>query len=131
MKVTIEDTYSFYYRKSDGYAMPCLVLRSKRGKINTKDIYEALESAGCDYTNQPFIQVHMVQEEAPASMYDDGDCIELFRVEDFYNDYEAQRNVPIEWKNFGGGSYKCPICENTLSHVDDYCSNCGQRIKRD
>ena len=63
----------------DIYDIPCLIVSCKRGKLNDREVYEALEK---DYYGQIFVHIVPVPEDVPTDLYEDGDVWLLYEPYD-------------------------------------------------
>ena len=63
----------------DYYGISCLKVFCKSGKLNDRDVYEALEH---DYPGCLYIKLVPLPEDVPTELYDDGDMWILYEPYD-------------------------------------------------
>ena len=54
----------------DHHGIACLKVSCKSGKLNDRDVYEAIEK---DWSGNMFVRLVPIPEEVPVELYDDGD----------------------------------------------------------
>ena len=126
MKARILDTYA-NRNNVDG----CIILSCSRGKLNTKDIYEGLNS--CRSAEGAYFQIYPVaDDELDPHYFDDGDQVILYPVDAFLGAW-GPRMVARDMIYSEDGKPMCPVCCNILPDDEDmeYCPYCGQALARE
>lgn len=65
-------------KEHDYLGNPMIVLRKKKGKINMKEAYEALES---EQIHGQFLLCVPAPEDVPVELYEEGDTWEIYEVD--------------------------------------------------
>lgn len=106
----------------------CLILKKPRGKFTDKEIAETLENY--PYADGCYVELHKNPSwygEIDPSLYDEGDVVVLYLVENFMQNQQATRAIPMILRP----NNECPLCGSEITQSDyDYCPYCGQKLKR-
>lgn len=94
------------YWDEDVDGVSCLVVQKKRGKLNEREVYEALEHK---YPGQKFMHLVEIMEEPPMDLYEEGDIWLL---------YEPEEAVKI----------LLPGTNLKITEDSDYCRHCGKPL---
>ena len=111
--------------RTDIYGDNVLTVSCNRGKLNIRDVYEALEQK---YPGQLFVHLVDIKEDVPFGYYDEGDTWELYEPYEIANSlvqYGYTDCWPSEYNSeLSEDEIKlCPFCGG--SAVLDECVGCG------
>ena len=75
-------------KESDFLGNPMIVLRKKKGKINMREAYEALEE---NYMHGQYLLCVPAPEDVPVQLYEEGDTWEIYEVDTLLNEKAEEK----------------------------------------
>jgi hypothetical protein len=75
-------------KESDYLGNPMIVLRKKKGKINMREAYEALEK---EHMHGHYLLCIPVPEDVPFELYEEGDTWDIYEVDTLLDEKAEER----------------------------------------
>ena len=137
----------------DCFNTPYIRVSKKRGQLNRREVYEALEKEGkfghylIDFNVTDYVPENLYEEGDSWGLYTPEDMMEKVSEEKFNEGYDAARNdlcPEAEWEDRGYGRHLCGNCgglcpanpfDTPLSGAPAerwhpmICPHCGARMK--